>query len=94
MFVPVPIVLFVYRVSCSSNLPFHRILHDDASYIELHTPLMGHGVVGVVEVDVSLFSPQCELALSQRNLCIRSSLFQQVLYEFFAEIIFLFIHCH
>ena len=25
------------------------------SYTELHTPLMGNGVVGVEEVDVSLF---------------------------------------
>ena len=38
------------------------------SYIELHTPLIGHVVVGVVEVDVPLFSPQCEPALSQTKL--------------------------
>ena len=39
------------------------------SYIELHTPLMGHVVVGVVEVDALLFSPQCEPDLSQTHLC-------------------------
>ena len=39
------------------------------SYIEFHAPLMGHVVVGVVEVDAPLFSPQCEPALSQTNLC-------------------------
>ena len=30
--------------------------------------LLGHVVVGVVEVDAPLFSPQCEPALSQTNL--------------------------
>ena len=38
------------------------------SYIELHIPLMGHVVVGVVEGDVPLFSPHCEPALSGTNL--------------------------
>ena len=38
------------------------------SYIEFHIPLVGHVVVGVVEVDVLLFSPQCEPALSQTHL--------------------------
>ena len=39
------------------------------SYIELHITLMGHGVVGVEEVDVALFPPYFEPALSQTHLC-------------------------
>ena len=39
------------------------------SYIELHTSVMGHVVVGVVGVDAQLFSLQCEPALSQTHLC-------------------------
>ena len=38
-------------------------------YIELHTSLMGHVNVVVMEVDAPLFSLQCEPALSQTNLC-------------------------
>ena len=42
------------------------------SYIELHTPLMGHVVVSVsvVEGDAPLFSTHWEPALSGTNLCI------------------------
>ena len=29
-----------------------------------------------------------------KQICVWSSVSQQVLYEFFAEIIFLFFHCH
>ena len=39
------------------------------SYIELHTPSIGHVVVGVVEEDRPLFSSQCEPVLSQTYLC-------------------------
>ena len=40
------------------------------SYKELHhTPWMGHVVVGVMEVDEPIFSPQCEPTLSQTHLC-------------------------
>ena len=41
------------------------------SYKELHhTPWMGHVVVGVMEVGVHKFSPQCEPTVSQIHLCI------------------------
>ena len=39
------------------------------SFIELYTSSMGHGIFGVEGVDVSLFPPQLEPALSQTNLC-------------------------
>ena len=40
------------------------------SYKELlHTPVMGHVIVGVVEVDAQLFSQQCAPAVSQTHLC-------------------------
>ena len=39
------------------------------SYTELHTPLMGHVVVGVEMLDAPLFSTQCEPTLSQTHLC-------------------------
>ena len=40
------------------------------SYKELlHTPVMGHVIVGVVEVDAQLFSQQSAPAVSQTHLC-------------------------
>ena len=40
------------------------------SYKELlHTPVMGHVIVGVVEVNAQIFSAQCEPSLSQTHLC-------------------------
>ena len=39
------------------------------SFLKLHTPLTGHVVVGVVEVDVPLSYPQCEPALSGTHIC-------------------------
>ena len=38
------------------------------SYIELHTPLMRHVLVGVVVGDAQLLYPQCEPALSGINM--------------------------
>ena len=64
------------------------------AYIEVHTPFMGHVVVGVTEVDESLMS-LCNLnQLYLQQICVWSYVSQQVLYEFFTYIICLITHCY
>ena len=64
------------------------------THIDLHTSLMGHVVVVVVEEDAPLLT-LCKLnKLYRQQICVWSSKSQQVPYEFFAKIIYLFTHCH
>ena len=51
---------------------------------------MGHGVFSVEEVDVPLHPPYNLNQIYLNQICVWSSVSQQVLYESFGEIFFLF----
>ena len=63
----------------------------DISYIELHTLLMEHVVVDVVEGGAKIFSPQCEPALSPTNLrmilCVSTRIYDFLLRSLFCSLI-------